>query len=117
MGSFENLNKLYSLDLSFNNLTSIESFIFNGLINLNDLNILSYLRIEINNESFANLFNMGNIFLNEIEVKEYKCLLMFSFKREIKRNVLKGKYTFYKSLNFINRAEMNCSLIFSLFQF
>jgi Leucine-rich repeat (LRR) protein len=119
-GSFLNLNKLYSLDLSFNKLASIEANIFTGLTNLNDMYLYSYLNFTFNSKSFANLPNLGSIYLEEITVKDYKCFFMHSFFREVKRNVYKGKYIFYKSLNLVSPVKngvLNCDLIFSLFQF
>ena len=62
--SFINLNKLISLDLSFNQLHAIEARIFVGLNILNDLLLFDQkVELNFNNESFANLTSVGNIYL------------------------------------------------------
>ena len=74
MNSFFNLNKLISLDLSFNHLHSIEADLFLGLNYLNDLYLFEQsFELDLNNKSFSNLTNVGNIFIEKSIIHKYKC--------------------------------------------
>jgi catechol-2,3-dioxygenase len=66
---------------------------FRGLSYLNDLNLLNSQRLELNNQSFSSLSNIGNVYLNVTNVIENKCIYTQTFEREIKRK-LGNKYTF-----------------------
>jgi len=127
--SFQNLNKLETLDLSFNNLKSILPKLFLGLDNLKDLFLLSNggQHLSLSNESFSHLINIGNIYMNYSTINEYQCIFMHSIERKIQRNVLGNKYKFYKSINLLTFAnedqvridvnESECQLIFRFLQF
>ena len=79
---------------------------------------------RLNNQSLSHLSNIGNIYLNESMVQEYKCLFVrFSSERLIRRKI--GHiYTFYKSINLLTSDPLQrvydaaqCELMFHLFQF
>ena len=76
MDSFINLNKLISLDLSFNRLKSIESNMFRGLNYLNDLYLMNQVMFQLNDKSLSHLINVGSIYVNELMVREFKCLFI-----------------------------------------
>jgi hypothetical protein len=122
LNSFQNLNELKILDLSFNRLHSIESDIFNGLSNLNDLYLLNNFTFCLKNQSFNYLTNISNIYLAQTMIEENKCIFMHSIERVIKRSVANGTYKFYKSINLISNDshfydEKLCELSLEFLQF
>jgi hypothetical protein len=124
-GSFIALSQLISLDLSFNCLKLIEANLFAGLTSLNDLNLRTFTEfaLNLNNQSFRGLSNLGDLSLNENILEIYACMLMRSMleQREVKRRVSGGiEYNFYKSLNVLTFDESDvrkCELTFELLQF
>ena len=122
--SFKNLNKLTSLDLSYNYLKSIENNIFFGLVELKDLYLKNDFLFKIKNQSFNYLSNISNIYMNEKMFVDptasliNKCIFMHSIAREIQRNV-GNKYIYYKSINILTEQENNtlCDLTMNFLQF
>ena len=120
MNSFVNLNKLITLDLSFNHLHLIEADLFEGLSYLNDLFLFNQIfGLDLNDKSFSHLTNVGNIFMEKSIIHKNKCLFERFGKERNSTRRIKNKYTFYKSINIItnNQFELDCDLIFQLFQF
>ena len=123
--SFQNLNKLETLDLSFNRFKMIQSNLFRGLENLKDLHLLlnqNQFGLQLNNQSLLHLTNIGNIYVNESTIKEFKCIFMHSMERKIQREISK-KYLFFKSINLLNLNVNNrlydneCQMKFQFIQF
>jgi insulin-like growth factor-binding protein complex acid labile subunit len=118
--SFCGLDNLLSLDLSFNRLHSIRNEIFHGLFDLSDLNLINNSQfLTFENQSLNSTLNVSNIVLDIHLIEQYKCFLMHSMKRVVRRNV-SNKYIFYKSINLltINREnDLDCELTFQFLQF
>jgi hypothetical protein len=109
-----------SLDLSFNRLFSFQNGVFNGLIDLNDLNLINNSQfLTFENQSLNSIFNISNIYLDIHLIEQYKCFFMHSIERVVRRNV-SNKYLFYKSINLLtlkSENDLDCELTFQFLQF
>jgi hypothetical protein len=121
--SFQNLNKLEILDLSFNRFKMIQANLFRGLDYLKDLHLLlsNQFQFQMNNQSLSHLTNIGNIYLNESTIKEFKCIFMHYMERKIQRQI-SNKYLFFKSINLLTLKnvdvdENECQMKFQFLQF
>ena len=121
--SFQNLNKLEILDLSFNRFKMIQANLFRGLDYLKDLHLLlsNQFQFQMNNQSLSHLTNIGNIYLNESTIKEFKCIFMHFMERKIQRQI-SNKYLFFKSINlltlkYVDENENECQMKFQFLQF
>ena len=118
MNTFQNLNKLEALDLSFNSLVSIENNLFFGLDLLKDLYLWQVKDFVLGDQSFGYLTAISNIYVNETVVTKHKCVFMHSITRQIQRNVA-DKLIFFKSFNLITqeyssiltRYDLKCMLL------
>ena len=118
MNTFQNLNKLEALDLSFNSLVSIENNLFYGLNHLKDLYLWQVKGFDLVGQSFGYLTAISNIYVNETVVIKHKCVFMHSITRLIQRNVA-DKLIFFKSFNLITqeyssiltRYDLKCMLL------
>lgn len=122
--SFINLNKLIALDVSFNRLKSFEPNVFRGLSGVQDLNLVSAVSFQLNSLSLSHLTNIGNIYLNESTIREFKCLFINFSNNRVFTRIIKHRYKFFKSINlladdFKTRTcdADECALKLHLFQF
>ena len=119
MNSFASLHKLLTLDLSFNELISIENQALTGLSRLSDVHLLLKTNFTLNLEpkSLASLSNISNLILNLSTVREHECLFMHSLERYAQRRI-SHKYVFFKSVNVLADTRLAlCELKLAFLQF
>ena len=115
--SFLNLNKLKSLDLSSNRLLTLDYCV--GLVNLIDLFLSHNELVHFDARCFDQLAEISNVYLNASTVEAYKCVVMLSMNRTVKR-VVARTYKFYKSINLISESGLEdfyCELTLGFLQF
>ena len=108
-----------------NRIRFIENQLFEGLVELNTLNLLNNSdELTFENKSVNTILNISNIYLDFRVVVVHKCMFMLSIERLIRRNI-SNRFIFYKSINLMtSQSELDvmefvfmCELAFELIQF
>ena len=110
---FSNLLKLETLDLSYNNIYLLEDYSFNNLNSLRNLHINeNQMTLTINSKSFVELDSIQNIYLSKSILSNEIKLVFIDLFTIMNRNAdIKNSLIYFKSLSLTaTKVTVDCKL-------